>query len=105
MPPIIYLFLGGTILTVGDIIFKFYFVKSKPSLYIIGLITYLIGLVFLVKTFKTENIATSSAIFVIANIVTLIIVSHFYFGEDLSPLQTIGIIIAIIAIFFLELGK
>jgi multidrug transporter EmrE-like cation transporter len=105
MPPIIYLFLGGTILTIGDIIFKFYFEKSKPSLYGIGLITYLIGLIFLVKTFRTENMAVASALFVIFNIITLLIVSRYYFGEHLSNLQLVGMTIAIISILFLELGK
>jgi multidrug transporter EmrE-like cation transporter len=105
MPPIILLFLGGTILTIGDIIFKFYFEKSRYSLYVLGLMTYLVGLIFLVKTFKTQNIAVASAVFIIINIITLLLVSRFYFGEHLSNFQTIGIVIAIIAIFFLELGK
>ena len=105
MPAIILLISGGLILTIGDIVFKFYAVAPKSYLYVIGLVIYVIGLMFLVQTFKTENIAVASAVFVIANIVTLLIVSWLYFGEPLSGIKIIGIIIAIIAILVLELGK
>lgn len=105
MPPIIFLLLGGSILTVGDIIFKFYAQSAKLGLYIAGLMTYVIGLVCLVETFKTENMATASAIFVIANVITLLLVSRFWFNEYLSTLQVVGIVMALVAILFLELGK
>ena len=105
MPPLLLLIIGGSILTVGDILFKFYAESQRFPLYAFGIFTYVIGLLFLVQTFKTENIATASAIFVIANILTLLAVSHFYFHEQISVLQTVGLILAIIAIFFLEIGK
>ena len=105
MPAIVILILGGLILTIGDIVFKFYAETSKSFLYVIGIIIYIIGLMFLVQTFKTENIAVASAVFVIVNIVSLLMISRFYFGEQLSLLQLIGLVIAIIAILILELGK
>jgi len=58
---------------------------------------------FLVQSFKTQNIAIASTIFVVVNIVTLGIVSWLFFKESLTLIQIIGIIIAIIAIFILEL--
>lgn len=57
---------------------------------------------FLVQSFKTQNIAIASAIFVIVNIVTLGIVSWLFFKEPLTIIQIIGIALAIIAIFILE---
>jgi multidrug transporter EmrE-like cation transporter len=105
MPALILLVLGGSILTVGDVIFKFYAETPKSFLYVLGLIVYLLGLIFLVQTYKTENIAIASAIFVIINIVTLLFVSKFYFGEQPSLWQVVGVIIAIVAILLMELGK
>ncbi len=105
MPAIFFLVTGGIILTIGDIVFKFYAETSKSGLYVIGLITYVIGLMCLIQTFKTEHIATASAIFVIANVITLLLVSYFYFHETLTVLQMIGMVLALISIAFLELGK
>ncbi|MFA6324664.1 MAG: SMR family transporter [Candidatus Paceibacterota bacterium] len=98
----IYLFFGGIILTIGDIFFKYWTKNPKISFYIIGIIIYLVGLMFLVQSFKTQNIAVASAIFVIINIITLGIVSWIFFKEPLSITQIIGIILALIAIFILE---
>mgnify|MGYP001604770022 CR=1 FL=1 len=105
MPPLLILIFAGSILTLGDIIFKFYALSHKPLLYIYGLVLYIIGMLFLVQTFKTENIATASAIFVIANILTLSVVSWFYFNEQLSAVQIAGLLLAVCAILLLELGK
>ena len=99
---------GGTALTVGDVVFKFWVEKSLPytsTQYIGGLALYVIGLIFLVESFKTENIAVASAIFVLINIVTLAIVSWLYFGDKLSFIQIIGLVLAGTAIVLLELGK
>ena len=71
-------------------------------LYIGGLAIYLIGLVFLVESFKSENIAVASAIFVIINIATLLLVSWLWFGDKLSLLQIVGLALALVAIALLE---
>ncbi len=100
----IVLIIGGIVLTLGDIIFKFWVEKPQPFLYIVGLGVYLVGLILLVQSFKTENIADASATLVVANLVTLSLVSWLYFGEKLSALQLAGIGVGIIAILLLELG-
>ena len=102
---LILLAIGGIILTVGDIIFKSWVEKPHTGMYVLGLAVYLIGLMFLVQTFKVENIAVASTIFVILNITTLLLVSWFYFDEKLSLVQLSGIALAFVAILLLELGK
>jgi len=101
---IILLLIGGLILTIGDIFMKKWINTNAYLFYFIGLATYLIGLNFLAQSFKFKNIAVASVIFVIFNIVTLSLVSWFYFKETLSPMQIIGIVIGIIAIVVLELA-
>jgi len=102
---IILLLIGGLILTIGDIFMKKWVATDTYLFYFIGLATYLIGLNFLAQSFKFENIAVASVIFVVFNVATLGIVSWLYFKETLSTLQIAGIIIGIIAIIVLELGK
>lgn len=106
MTAITWLALGGIALTVGDIVFKVWVEKSLSyvsSYYVGGLLLYIIGLIFLVESFKTENIAVASAIFVLINIVTLAIFSWLYFGDKISLVQTIGLLLAATAILLLEI--
>jgi len=63
--PILLLFIGGVILTAGDLVMKKWVISPNLYLYISGLLIYLVGMMFLVKTYKYENIAVASLIFVI----------------------------------------
>jgi len=101
---IILLLLGGIILTIGDIFMKKWVNTNLHIFYFVGLAIYLIGLNFLAQSFKFKNIAVASMIFIIFNIITLSIVSWFYFKETLSPLQITGMIFGIIAVIILELA-
>ena len=100
--PILLLFIGGLILTAGDLVMKKWVITPHFYLYIIGLLIYMIGMMFLVETYKYENIAVASLIFIIFNIITLLIFSWFYFKETLTTHQIIGIILGLSAIFFFE---
>lgn len=102
--PLALLFIGGSILTVGDIIMKKWVASNNAYQFTAGLATYLIGLIFLAYSFRYKNIASASTIFVIFNIITLSIVSWLYFKESLSTLQLIGISLGICSILFLELA-
>ena len=100
----ILLLAGGIILTVGDFLMKKWVNTNSYLFYIIGMAVYLIGLNFLAQSFKFENIAVASVIFVIFNVVTLSLVSWFYFKETLSNLQIAGIVVGLIAVVLLELS-
>jgi len=99
----IWLIFGGFILTIGDIFFKFWTKNPHNWMYLVGISIYVIGLMFLIQSFKHTNIAVASAIFVVANIVTLAIVSWLFFNEPLSTVQMIGVLLAIISIIILEI--
>ena len=101
--PFILLFIGGSVLTIGDVVMKKWVVNNNGFLFVGGLIIYLIGLVFLAYSFKYKNIAVASTIFVIFNVITLSLVSWFYFKETLTPFQIIGILLGLGSIIFLEL--
>lgn len=96
------LLVGGGLLTVGDVVFKYYALNPRISLYAIGLLIYLAGLVCLVESYKYSNIAVASAIFVMSNIVMLAIISWILFKEPLSPAQFVGIALSLAAIGILE---
>ena len=99
---LILLFMGGVVLTIGDIIMKKLVNTNIYSFYFIGLIVYLIGLNFLAQSFKYKNIAVASVIFVLFNVIILVLVSWLYFKEPLNLNQIIGIVLGIIAVIVLE---
>ena len=102
--PLLLLFIGGSILTIGDIVMKKRVKTNTTGVFITGLGIYMIGMIFLAQSFKYKNIAVASTIFVIFNIITLSCISWLYFKETLSPIQIIGIILAISAVVCLELA-
>lgn len=102
--PITLLFIGGIILTIGDVVMKKWVTNDNMSLFIAGMIIYLFGLLFLAYSYKYKNIAVASTIFVIFNIITLSIVSWFYFKESLTLLQLVGIFLGICSVLLLELA-
>ena len=101
---IILLAIGAFIDTIGDIIMKKWVISHNIWLFVFGMFTYLVGLGFLAYSYNYKNIAVASVIFVILNIVMLSIASWFYFGESLSRLQIIGIVVGITSIIILELS-
>ena len=100
---IVLLFIGGVGLTVGDIIIKKWVVSSNHIFYIIGMIAYVIAIGFLAESFKYKNMAVANAICVGFNIITLVIVSWFYFKETLTISQLIGVGLVVLGIVVLEL--
>ena len=65
----------------------------------------MLGALCLVQSYKYENIAIASVLFIVFNIVTLVLVSWFYFGEKISDLHMAAIALALGAVALLEFGK
>jgi len=105
MHHLILLFIGGTILTLGDIVFKYWIDNDSWKLFLGGLSLYIIGMLFLVATFKTQNIAVASVIFILFNIATLTIASYFLFHEPIPFWKTIGLLVGLVAVIILELAE
>jgi multidrug transporter EmrE-like cation transporter len=98
--PFLLLFVGGSVLTAGDIIMKKWVGNNNWLVFASGLLVYLVGLCFLASSFKYKNIAIASIIFVLFNVITLSLVSWRYFKEALSPLQIIGVVLGVGVVTF-----
>lgn len=94
--------LGGIVLTLGDIIMKKWILLDKWYLLVSGLFVWLLGNSFLAFSFKYTNIAIASLWLVLFNVISLLLVSYFYFGEKLSTIQIVGIILGLISAAILE---
>jgi multidrug transporter EmrE-like cation transporter len=104
LKPMALLLTGGMILTVGDIVMKKWVATSGSALYIAGLAIYLVGLNFLVWSFKYKNIAVASVMFVFFNVVTLMAASWLFFKEGLSVQQIVGVSLGLASVAILELA-
>jgi multidrug transporter EmrE-like cation transporter len=103
--PLLLLLIGAAVLTGGDIVLRFWVGNNKFSYYSVGLFLYLIAMIFLSQTYKFTNIALASAIFIILNLIILIIISTLYFHDKVTIWQGFGFILALIAIFLMNIGK
>jgi multidrug transporter EmrE-like cation transporter len=102
--PLFLLISGGVVLTVGDVAMRRWVKGDGTSFYLIGLVVYLVGLNFLAQSYRFRNIAGASTVMTIINIVLLISFSWLYFKEPPTLIQSIGLVLGIAAIIFLELG-
>lgn len=103
--PIILLFIGGIVLTIGDIIMKNWVITNKYFYFGLGIIIYIIANCILAYCFKFKNIAVASMILVIFNIVTLSIISIVCFKEKLTIVQITGMILGLISVLVLEMSQ
>jgi multidrug transporter EmrE-like cation transporter len=94
--------IGGLILTIGDIVFKKWAITNNWQTFFFGLFIWTIGLCFLAFSFKYKNIAIASLIFSLSNVIILTTISWFYFGETITIIQLVGIILGITAVILLE---
>ncbi len=95
---------GGVLLTLGDIVFKYYAGHYNPYLYGLGMLLYIGGLIPLIESYKFENIEVASALLVLFNITILAIVGWLFFKERIGFVEILGLIAAGIAIVLLEIG-
>ena len=97
-----WLAIGGLLLTVGDIIFKFWTERPQWPLYGAGILVYIVGLMCFVQSFKSQNIAVASVLLVVFNVVSLALVSWICFNQKLNPQQMCGIGLAFGAFLLLR---
>lgn len=103
-----WLLIGGSLLTMGDIVFKDWLTRALPYAsfeYAAGFALYIAGLFCLVESFKTQHIAIASVVFILVNIITLALVSWLYFGEKLTPVQVIACLLAFTAIVIFHFSE
>lgn len=103
--PLIMLFLGGIILTVGDIFAAEWVRIGGYGLYFTIMLMYLIGMIILVSSYKLEDIAVASTILVLFNVITLTVIGSLWFGEGITLTKIVGLLLGLIAVVLLEMGK
>ncbi len=103
---IIILFVSGTILTVGDILLKYWVEKGSTyssALYVFGIVAYLIGSMLLVESYKHDiNIAVAGILQIMFNTIILVLFTYLFFKEPLTTKQILGILVGMTSIYLLK---
>lgn len=100
---LVFVILGGISLTIGDLIMKKWIANGGLIIYVLGLVVYLVGMIFLSQSFRFKNIAVASMLLVIFNVVCLVIVSWIFYHEKLTWIQIVGILIGMLSVVLLEI--
>ncbi len=103
--PLLILFSGGIILTIGDIFAAWWVREISGYFYFVVIIFYLIGMMLLVKSYENKNISVASLILVLFNVIILFFVGIFIFGETVNIFKIIGILLCFVSLYLLEFGK
>jgi len=88
---------------VADIILKKWAIENKNSLFIFGMVVYLIGTMFWAYSLKFEVLSKAGGVFVILNLILLALAGIFIFKDELSVTNKIGIILGMISIILIEI--
>ena len=88
-------------MTVGDIFAGMYIKSKGKMLYLSVILFYIIGLTFLIFSYKFTNIAVASITLEIFNVVTLCVVGKFLFKENITKFELCGIATGVVALILL----
>jgi len=103
MYPILIFLIGGVALTIGDLSAGTWLKKKKTSYYLIAVFFYLIGLNFLVISYRFSDIAVATVIQEIVNVGTLTLAGIYLFKENITKTELAGILVGILAFIVLQI--
>lgn len=86
----------------ADILLKKWSIESRTAFLAIGLLVYFIGTVFWAVSLKYEHLSKAISLFTIFNLMCIALVGVFYFKEDLSLTNKIGIALGLVSVFLIE---
>lgn len=101
---ILLLILGGILYSVGDVYMRFWLEERTSFLFTAGFLFYVIGLFFLAYSYLFKDIAIAGLMIVLFNTLFYLGFNYWYFGETISAMQWVGVLLAFAALGFLELS-
>lgn len=87
----------------ADIFLKKWSIENKNYLLIIGLLIYFVGTIFWAFSLKYELLSKAGPIFTILNLVMIVLVGVIMFKENLSFVNTAGVVLGIVSIILIEI--
>lgn len=104
MPGWLWVGVGGLTLTVGDVLFRQYFVTPHAAYFTAGFVAYALGALALAFSYFDKNIVVATVAFITLNVVTYALISYFWFGDQYSTLQIVAVCLGLLTFALLELA-
>ena len=95
---------GGLTLTVGDVLFRQYFITPHAGYFVAGFAAYALGALALAFSYFDKNIVVATVAFITLNVVTYALISFFWFGDEYSTLQIVAVCLGLLVFALLELA-
>lgn len=92
-------------MTCADFFAKKWSDAEKWNSYALAFAFYFVALNVFLFSLKSKNVAIATAILVTFNTVSLVLLSHFYFHEKITPVQMVGLALSVVAVILLESGS
>ena len=87
----------------ADILFKYWSIENKNSLFILGMLAYAVGTVFWAVSLKYEFLSKAVSVFTILNLAAIVLLGVLVFKENLSLINKIGIVLGVVSIILIEI--
>ncbi|MEI7480104.1 MAG: SMR family transporter [bacterium] len=88
---------------IGDILFKEWSIHNKNYMLVLGILAYTAATLFWAFSLKYQSLSKAMVIFAVLTLIVGILVGVFFYKEELSALNIVGIVIGLTSIIFLEM--
>jgi drug/metabolite transporter (DMT)-like permease len=95
--------IGASIEVFADTLFKLWNDKGGNHLIIVSIVLYLIGTCCWVSSLKYETFTRSGVIFLLLSVIMLSLTGLFFFKDELSTINKVGIVLGIVSIIMVEM--
>jgi len=88
---------------IGDILFKEWSIHNKSWFLILGILAYMAATLFWAFSLKYQSLSKAMVIFAVLTLIVGILVGVFFYKEELTTVNVIGVVGGLISIVLLEL--
>lgn len=91
-----------TLEVAGDVLFKQWSRTERTALLLFGLGVYFAGSVFWAFSLRQERLARAITVFTVANLAAAVLVGAYFFREELTLTNRVGIALAFLSVLLME---
>ena len=102
LPSFAWSILCGVLLTVGDFVFRSWLEHQSGAGFWVTLVIYIAGLLCMMLSCFSENIAIAAILAVVINSVGYLAIAWLWWGDTINSREAIGVLVGIAAIAILE---
>jgi len=104
-PVLVLLIISAAGVVSGDLFAKTWSTNQKPIFFALAILGYAVSALFYVPTLLRDSLIITSIIWSLLSIIGFLIIGLVIFHETLTPTQTVGVVIGVIALLVLAASE